>query len=102
MSEFNAFLDEWKSIRTTQETILSRLGEQEAKNKGELLKIKRWASGGYLMAFMVVGILIGMIINTNAQIKSVPYAVSSETGCKAMGGQLADSGNQKLCVFPMK
>lgn len=102
MSEYNVFLDEWKAIRTNQETILKRLDEQEQKNHKTTTQKTIWLSGGVLMAVLIVGILIGMIINTNAQIKSVPYAVSSETGCKAMGGQLADSGNQKLCVFPMK
>lgn len=97
MSEFNMFLDEWKAIRTTQETILRRLDEQEQKNRKSTTKKTAWLSGGLLTTFLVIGILIGIVLNTHAQIKSVPYAVSSQKGCFILGGQWQEA--DQACVF---
>ena len=82
--------------------LLTRIEAIEEKNRRKLLKRTLWLSGGLLIAFFFAVYFVGINMNLVTQITSVPYAVSSETGCKAMGGQLANSENQKLCVFPMK
>jgi hypothetical protein len=97
MNEYNAFLDEWKSIRTTQETILRLLEEQEEKNSEKGRKKLLLLSGAILGLVLIVGIFLGFYFNTKLQIKSVSYAVSSEPGCLAMNGKWQET--DKICYF---
>ena len=64
MNEYNAFLDEWKSIRTTQETILRLLEEQEEKNSEKGRKKLLLLSGAILGLVLIVGIFLGFYFNT--------------------------------------
>ena len=99
MGEYNAFLEEWKQFKTNQRAILTRLDELEEKTRHKTAKKVIWLSGGLIIAFAVACISVGYILSGAIRLSSIPYAVATERGCKAMGGHWDIQKTGKYCFF---
>ncbi len=99
MSEYNAFLEEWKSIRSTQETVLKRLEEQNEFMRNTTKKKTYLIVGGLLIAFLAIGIAIGCFFDINIKNSSVSLAVATQNGCLAQKGHWQVQEGVSICAF---
>lgn len=101
MTDLNIFFTEWKAFTGHQKEILERLETYNEDIHSKLNRRVAWLLGGLAIAILIIGIVLGSHLAFIGRNESVAWAVSSEKGCKALGGVLGayQESKKPYCLF---